>query len=713
MKNRFHCIPKLGFPFLTIFLCGFAGNVPAQLPPTDLSMPLVTLTAPDPLANESGDPGAFRLFRSGPTNLALHVYWKVGGSAVSGTDYQSLAATVNIPAGVREVLVPVVPTDDKLVEAVETVEAGLFYPPLEGPQTYEIGTPSNAVVAILDNDPAPTNRPPFVSIVTPTDGTVVLYPDSILIIAAAHDPDPGDYVDTVEFFDGPNSLGVKTNCLPCASPINPFRLSTVLNPGVHILTAKATDAHGESSTSDPVHVTVREPPPPAVVTIAATDPKAAEPGVLTVIDPGVFTITRTGSTDFPLPVYYSVYGTASNGVDYAKISNLVIIPVGKPSVEVVIQPLGDSLAEGPETVVLRLEDVPCIAIFPPPPDCYVVGTPREAVVFIADLEPPMNIPPAVRLVKPFDGQTFLAPAEVLLRAETLDADGYVDHVEFYAGTNQIGAETRNYFTAPPPGEPATFEMVWTNPPSGRHSLTVRARDDRGAIGVSSPVVIWVMATNQPPVTNPPPLVTISAPDPIAAEGTNCCRWIGWSNSLPVVFGGTNTATFVIRRTGPTNDSLTVHYRIGGTASNGVDYAVLPGVAIIPAGRRAVEFKLVPLDDGMPERLETVVLGLRVPPMLAGTVPPYLIGGAGRAAAVIVDNDAVRPPSCVLADRCFHLMKPGTNGSWWRIETSTDMHQWTTLGIQPVTDGALHFVDPDAEERPRGFYRAVPCEPPTD
>lgn len=713
MKSRFASIPALGFPLLAFLLSALASHVLAQLPPNDPSMPVVTLTAPDPVANESGDPGAFRLLRSGPTNLALHVYWMVGGSAASGTDYQSLAATVNIPAGVREVFVPVVPIDDKLVESLETVEARLYYPPIEAPQTFEIGSPSNAVVVILDNDLAPTNRPPFVSIVTPTDGAVVFYPDFIQIIAAAQDPDPGDYVDTVEFFDGPNSLGVRTNCLPCASPINPFRLATVLTPGEHVLTAKATDSHGESSISDPVHVSVREPPPPAVVTITATDPKASEPGILTVIDPGVFTITRTGGTAFPLPVYYSVHGTASNGVDYAAIHNVVVIPAGRSSTEVVIQPLGDNLVEGPETVALRLEDMACIAIFPPPPDCYIVGTPREAIVSIADFDRPANLPPAVRLAKPLDGQVFPAPAEVLLRAETLDADGYVDHVEFYAGTNQIGEETRNYFTAPPPGEPATFGMVWTNPPPGRHSLTVRARDDQGAFGVSLPVVIWVVETNRPPVTNPPPLVTISAPDPIAAEGTNSCRWIGWSNSLPVAFGGTNTATFVIRRTGPTNESLTVHYRVGGTASNGVDYVPLPGLATIPAGQRAVEFKLVPLDDRMPERLETVVLGLRAPPLLAGNVPPYLIGVPGRAAAVIVDNDAPRPPTCVLADRCFHFMQPGANGSWWRLEASTDLRQWTTLGIQAVTDGALHFVDPDAEERPSGFYRAVPCEPPAD
>jgi hypothetical protein len=712
MKTRFSSTLAAVLQFLAVSLFAIAVNARAQLPPSDPSMPVVTLTAPDPMANEAGDPGAFRLIRYGPTNLALNVFWMVGGSASNGVDYQSLPAIVNIPAGVREVLVPLVPIDDKLVEGPETVTARLFYPPFEAPQTFVIGWPSNAIVAILDNDPAPTNRPPFVGILTPLDGAVFFYPDAVQIIAGAQDPDPGDYVDTVEFFDGPNSLGVRTNCLPCASPINPFMLSPRLPPGDHVLTAKATDSHGASSASDPVHVSVRMPPQ-LVVTIQATDPNASEPGLLTVLDPGVFTVTRTGATNFPLPVYYSIHGTASNGLDYAAISNQVVISIGKSSADVTIWPLGDNLVEGPETVVLRLEDVPCIAIYPPPPECYLVGTQREAVVFIADFNRPTNRAPEVRITKPLDGQIFLAPAEVLLRAETVDSDGYVDHVEFYADAKQIGEETRNYFTAPPPGEPATFEMVWTNPPPGRHTLTARARDELGAFGISLPAVIWVVETNQPPVTNPPPIVTLTAPDPIAAEGTNCCHWIGWSNSPPGTFCGTNTATFVIRRFGPTNDSLTVHYRIGGTASNGVDYVTLPGLVTIPAGQRAVEIKLIPLDDALPERLETVVLGLRAPPNLTSSVPPYLVGFPARAAAVIVDNDAPRPPTSVLADRCFHLMKPGANGSWWRIECSTDLLHWTILGTNSVTDGALHFLDPNADERPSGYYRAVPCEPPVD
>jgi hypothetical protein len=145
----------------------------------------------------------------------------------------------------------------------------------------------------------------------------------------------------------------------------------------------------------------------------------------------------------------------------------------------------------------------------------------------------------------------------------------------------------------------------------------------------------------------------------------------------------------------------------------VDYVTLPGFVTIPAGRRAVDFKLIPLDDDLPERLETVVLRLCVPPDTTNPVPPYVIGFPSRAAAVIVDNDQPRPITGVLPDGSFHVMKPAGVATCWRIEYSTNLLDWTPICTAVASDGALHFVDPDAEDSPARFYRAVPELNPTD
>lgn len=86
---------------------------------------------------------------------------------------------------------------------------------------------------------------------------------------------------------------------------------------------------------------------------------------------------------------------------------------------------------------------------------------------------------------------------------------------------------------------------------------------------------------------------------------------------------------------------------------------------------------------------------------------YNVGWPGQAAAIIVDNDHPRPPSLRLDDGLFHLCTPDTDGFSYRLEASTDLLNWEPVCYNVVTDGALHFVDPDGPEMPARFYRVMP------
>jgi len=48
--------------------------------------------------------------------LALVVYYRIGGTASNGVDYQTLPGTVTIPEGAVSALIEVDPIDDLLVE---------------------------------------------------------------------------------------------------------------------------------------------------------------------------------------------------------------------------------------------------------------------------------------------------------------------------------------------------------------------------------------------------------------------------------------------------------------------------------------------------------------------------------------------------------------------------------------------------------------------
>src|SRR5215469_14215693 len=91
-----------------------------------------------------------------------------------------------------------------------------------------------------------------------------------------------------------------------------------------------------------------------VVIIKATQPIASGPG-----SPGVFTVFRQGNTNQTLNVFYNIGGSASNGVDYAKISNFLLIPAGANSNTIVITPLATtSSGTVAKTVFLQLAQSP-------------------------------------------------------------------------------------------------------------------------------------------------------------------------------------------------------------------------------------------------------------------------------------------------------------------------------------------------------------------
>jgi hypothetical protein len=87
---------------------------------------------------------------------------------------------------------------------------------------------------------------------------------------------------------------------------------------------------------------------------------------------------------------------------------------------------------------------------------------------------------------------------------------------------------------------------------------------------------------------PAAIVSTVATDPVAIAGTNSFVWLGmtnvprlWTNWPPPhwqIFTdwGPKNALFTVRRFGDASDAITVNYQIGGTASNGADYAELPG-----------------------------------------------------------------------------------------------------------------------------------------
>ncbi|MGD0538903.1 MAG: LamG-like jellyroll fold domain-containing protein, partial [Verrucomicrobiota bacterium] len=136
-----------------------------------------------------------------------------------------------------------------------------------------------------------------------------------------------------------------------------------------------------------------------------------------------------------------------------------------------------------------------------------------------------NSPPAVAITEPADGAVVTAGNDLVITATASDTDGTVTQVEFFAGTNSLGAVSASPFT-----------RVWTNVPAGSYVLTAVATDNQGATNTSAPVNFTV--TTPICLPRPPGLVA---------------WWPGDGNANDIIGGNngtlTNGATFAAGKVG--------------------------------------------------------------------------------------------------------------------------------------------------------------------
>jgi hypothetical protein len=342
--------------------------------------------------------------------------------------------------------------------------------------------------------------------------------------------------------------------------------------------------------------------------------------------------------------------------------------------------------------------------------------------------------PPVRIVSPANHAVFYTPVDIPIFAYTR-SEAVFTNVEFYANgadlgrgvnlssTNRAVCQTLASPTIMPPiflhRLGSVWCLVWSNAPAGSYALTAVAGGSELFMPLttlnrtSPPVNITVLSSTNG--TNPTDVVDIVATDPIAIAGTNMFWvWPGmtnatpsWTNWPPARWGyftnwGPKAALFTVRRFGNASSTLTVNYTIGGTASNGVDYAALPGNATFSAGSACALIPIVPIDNGSNNIAKSVILTLTPS---TNTPPGYFVGFPPRA-EVLIHYFWPRPFPWMLPDGGFHVTASGPDGAWFTVQHSTDLSSWSCVSTNQVFQGSADFADPDTSGSSAGFYRVV-------
>jgi hypothetical protein len=312
---------------------------------------------------------------------------------------------------------------------------------------------------------------------------------------------------------------------------------------------------------------------PVVVTIEATA-DASEVGPET----GAFTVARTGSTSDLLEVNLLVQGSATNGVDYETIPNVVTIPAGSSTASVIVMPVDDGLLEGTESVVLSIQ----------PGSGYVVGSPGLAQVLIADSSRPTV---TVSATIPGGTRGGSGGGRVHVRANGFDLVSpagdlrAVRHghqwLRLREHRRQFGHrdDSRGRIVA------RTAHRALRGQPRRRPESVIVTISDSSAYLVGTPGSAEVTILDDPAV------VSITAIDADASE-----------------LGPDPGVILISRAGGALSAALDVGLQFSGTASS-VDFASVPATVTIPAGETSLQIAIEPRPDNLVEGPETVVVTL--------------------------------------------------------------------------------------------------------
>ncbi len=350
----------------------------------DDDAPRVSLSVTDAAAWETGsDEGEFVVSRVGSTATSLTINYALSGTATNGSDYVTLPGSVTIVAGSSSAVIPVTPIDDVTLESTESITLTLT-PDI----SYEIEAPGNGTVTIDDNDSPAIRITPSSGLVTTEAGGTASF-DVVLLTAptsrvwfslSSNNTAEGKiFINELEFTTSNWNIPQTVTVVGQGDGVVDGDTDYLIVTGL----SQSFDSNYFEMVLDDISVTNIDDELMPNVTIAVTEADAREPRMGTEYN-GTFIVSRTGSTDSALTVYYTISGTAISGTDYAPISGNVTMSAGSSSATIDITPYPDAVSEGDETVTLTLTANTAYVVDPPNTDTIIIADDDQATLPVAN-----------------------------------------------------------------------------------------------------------------------------------------------------------------------------------------------------------------------------------------------------------------------------------------------------------------------------------------
>ena len=586
-------------------------------------LPTVTISVPDPIANEGSTPGTgtIRLTRTGSTAAALSVqiFNTNNGTATRNTDYTlspaptastndggSGTSQYDIPAGVDFVDITVTPVNDSTAEGREY--AALNFANTSG--GYVLAGPAVAIVEIVDdeNPNLPVVKLTQLDNVASESGpdlaTLKLERNGATTASLTVNLTPSGTATSGTDYTMPTSVVIPADSASTTFTLTPIDDTAQEGTETATITIATNAGYARDTLSNAQTVALHDNDLPTV-SVAATDATLTEaPG-----NPGFFTISRTGGNPYlALTVDYALAGRAVHGADYRRLDGRAVIPAGATSTTVEIYPVDDTVAEGTQDVILQLRSA----------TTYEIGGTGTATMSITDndgsqlyvrltnsgvVEPATGSVTAVtyQIIRPASGAAITVNYAMSGTATSgSDYTALSGSVAFAAGdtvkTINVAALAD---TALEDAESVTLTLLPGN------GYTLMAGQPSSATG-------FIVDGDQP-------TLDVSAADTATALTSA---------------GSETTASlrFIVSRDVSTTSDLVVNYTMAGTATEGVDYTGTTGSVTILAGATSAYVTIVPVNDTTAEGVESITMNLTPASGTYGLRTP-------SATLLLADNDA--------------------------------------------------------------------------
>ena len=397
-----------------------------------------------------------------------------------------------------------------------------------------------------------------------------------------------------------------------------------------------------------------------VVALIPDDPTGSESG-----DTLAYRLVRDGSTsgDLTVEVEFGIGDSAVPGVDFTNGTTSVVIPDGASSTSVVLTPVNDILSEGTESLTIALATAPGYEIN------YLQN---NGTFYISDNDQPKL---TVVASDASASETASDPGRFTI-SRTGQDNSYDLTVHFSLGGSALpGTDYRRI--------DGTAVI-----PAHETSVNIDVIPFNDSIDEATQTVICRLATNDNYAITPPGSATVTIADDDSTQFSIRATGVNDGNRVQEPVNASSTprqATFTVYRAAA-GDSAKVFYTVSGssTATSGVDYNQLDGVARFSKDDLSVDIVVEVLGDILEENVETLTVSL-------APDPAYRLGFETSATLGILDQDQ-RTIDISVADRSSGLNAVAENNGTVNFMIARDASVSTAQNVSFTVSGTATNVD---------------------